>query len=248
MGNKIDKNINVESNISPKQISGNYKNKKLKGEIYTGNYNTIKGYATQINGNYNDVFAEFETLDGKYNKIFSEKPGTITGSCNQVMNYSKKQQKTFPDINKTYNLDNLRNLTENIIQNINTTTNPPQFDENSIIKEAKAIIIEIKDTGTTFNDNPLVELILEITPPDENQSFKSKCSHLIQRLEIPMYQYGSELLFKYDLNDKNKIEILGYNKSNTQQIVIENLQNTNKTLLEKLNKLEKEMDIFKANH
>ena len=62
---------------------------------------------------------------------------------------------------------------------------------------ARATIIQIWDTGTTINDNPLVRLRLEVHPPG-GAIFEAETEELISRLEIPSIQLGMEVEVKYD--------------------------------------------------
>jgi hypothetical protein len=62
---------------------------------------------------------------------------------------------------------------------------------------AQAKILQIWDTGTTINENPLVRLLLEVHPPG-GAIFQAETEQLISRLQIPIIQPGMEIEVKYD--------------------------------------------------
>ncbi len=62
---------------------------------------------------------------------------------------------------------------------------------------ADAEVINLQDTGTTVNNNPVVRLYLEVRPADE-PAFEAEAEQLISRLAIPTYQPGSIIKVWYD--------------------------------------------------
>lgn len=62
---------------------------------------------------------------------------------------------------------------------------------------ASAKILEISDTGTTINNNPVVRLLLEVQP-DDRMPFQSETERLISRLEVAQYQPGQVVQVKFD--------------------------------------------------
>ncbi len=62
---------------------------------------------------------------------------------------------------------------------------------------AQAKILNIWDTGTTINQNPVVGLLLEVQPPG-GSPFQAETEQLISRLRIPMIQPGMEVAVRYD--------------------------------------------------
>lgn len=64
---------------------------------------------------------------------------------------------------------------------------------------ATAKIIQISDTGTTINDNPVVRLQLEVYPPNQ-PSFRAEAQQMISRIQIPMVQPGNMVYVRYDPN------------------------------------------------
>ena len=62
---------------------------------------------------------------------------------------------------------------------------------------AQATVLEVSDTGTTINDDPVVRLLLEVEPPNQ-PSFQAETERLISRLEIAQVQPGAIVRVKYD--------------------------------------------------
>jgi hypothetical protein len=67
---------------------------------------------------------------------------------------------------------------------------------------ARAKVINIWDTGTTINENPVVGLRLEVQPPG-GSVFEAETEQLISRLLIPSIQPGMEVEVRYHpINDE----------------------------------------------
>jgi hypothetical protein len=64
-------------------------------------------------------------------------------------------------------------------------------------KPASAKILRVTDTGTTINNNPVVRLLLEVTPPGQS-SFQAETERLIPRLQVPQVQPGALVQVKFD--------------------------------------------------
>jgi hypothetical protein len=75
---------------------------------------------------------------------------------------------------------------------------------------APATILRIWDTGTTINNNPLVGLELEVTPP-YGQPFQAECKQMISRLEVGLFQPGMPVSVSYDPSNPKKIHITAMN-------------------------------------
>jgi hypothetical protein len=74
------------------------------------------------------------------------------------------------------------------------------FTTRSILKTGKlaeAEILQIWDTGTTINNNPVVRIRLEVRPR-LHSIFEAETEKLISRLKIPQYQPGTVVQVKYD--------------------------------------------------
>ncbi len=75
-------------------------------------------------------------------------------------------------------------------------------------ESAQATIVNLWDTGTSVNDNPLVGLLLEVRPASR-PPYQVKTSLLISRLQIPQYQPGRVLAVKFDPTNPEKVAIAG---------------------------------------
>ncbi len=64
-------------------------------------------------------------------------------------------------------------------------------------KPATAVIVRLIDTGTTINNDPVVEFVLSVTPPDGNP-YEAHTKALVSRLDIPAFQPGRVVPVKYD--------------------------------------------------
>lgn len=64
-------------------------------------------------------------------------------------------------------------------------------------RSAEATIVDLQDTGTTINQNPLVRLVLDVKPPDR-PAFRAETEQIIPRLQIPQVQPGTVVAVKYD--------------------------------------------------
>jgi hypothetical protein len=62
---------------------------------------------------------------------------------------------------------------------------------------AQATIVEISDTGTTINNDPVVRLLLEVQTPG-GVPFRAETERLISRLDIPQFQPGTVVQVRYD--------------------------------------------------
>lgn len=63
--------------------------------------------------------------------------------------------------------------------------------------QAQATILEIRDTGTTINNSPLVHLKLQVEPGDR-PGFEAETELLINRLQVPQIQPGAKVTVRYD--------------------------------------------------
>lgn len=62
---------------------------------------------------------------------------------------------------------------------------------------ATARVLNVWDTGTTINHNPVVRLLLEVDPADQS-AFQAETEQLISRVRIPQVQPGATLRVAYD--------------------------------------------------
>lgn len=63
--------------------------------------------------------------------------------------------------------------------------------------QAQATILEVRDTGTTINQSPLVHLKLQVEPGDR-PAFQADTELLINRLQVPQIQPGVKVAVRYD--------------------------------------------------
>lgn len=64
-------------------------------------------------------------------------------------------------------------------------------------KPATGTIVRLIDTGTTINDDPVVEFVLHVILPD-GKSYEARTKALVSRLDIPSIQPGRVVPVKYD--------------------------------------------------
>lgn len=72
---------------------------------------------------------------------------------------------------------------------------------------AEAKILDISDTGTYINNNPLVNISLEVYPPAQ-QPFRTQLRQTISMIHLPSYQPGKLLNVKY-IPGTNEVAIVG---------------------------------------
>jgi hypothetical protein len=66
---------------------------------------------------------------------------------------------------------------------------------------AKAIVLELRETGTTINKHPVVGFVLEVHP-EGGEAFTAQTERLVPRLQIPQIQPGAVLNVMYDPHTK----------------------------------------------
>jgi hypothetical protein len=71
---------------------------------------------------------------------------------------------------------------------------------------ANARILRLIDTGTSINDDPVVEFVLEVSPADA-PTFEAHARALISRLDIPAVQPGRVLPVRFDPQDHSRVAI-----------------------------------------
>lgn len=74
-------------------------------------------------------------------------------------------------------------------------------------QDAEAKILALKDTGTRINDNPLVNISLEVQPPNL-PSFFTETRTTVSILELPLFQPGKIVRVKY-IPGTEKVAIVG---------------------------------------
>lgn len=91
------------------------------------------------------------------------------------------------------------------------------FDHYSGRREACAIlaigqpttakVLRVIDTGTTINQDPVIDFVLEVYPRDGGDPYEAHTKALISRLEVPQVQPGTILPVKYDPEDRSRVAL-----------------------------------------
>lgn len=71
---------------------------------------------------------------------------------------------------------------------------------------ATATIERLIDTGTTINDDPVVEFVLRVVP-SEGPAFEAHSKALVSRLDVPSLQPGRVVPVKYDPADISRVAL-----------------------------------------
>lgn len=69
-----------------------------------------------------------------------------------------------------------------------------------------AKIVRLIDTGTTINDDPVVDFVLEIHPRD-GEAYEAQSKGLISRLDVPQVQPGKILPMKIDPKNRARVAL-----------------------------------------
>jgi hypothetical protein len=69
-----------------------------------------------------------------------------------------------------------------------------------------ARVIELRDTGMTLNENPIVSIRVEVQA-DGMARFEATMKAVVGRLDIPRIQPGAVLPVKYDPNDHTGVAL-----------------------------------------
>lgn len=72
-------------------------------------------------------------------------------------------------------------------------------------RRTNGVIIEMWDTGVTFNNQPQIGMIIKVTP-DTGSPFDAKVKKVISRLQTSYYQVGVNCIVRYD-PDKKKLSL-----------------------------------------
>lgn len=76
-------------------------------------------------------------------------------------------------------------------------------------EQAAAVIVELRDTGVTVNQQPQVELVLDVLPPNR-PPFRATTRTLISRLQTSQVQPGMQVLVKYNPLDPSNVALVTY--------------------------------------
>ncbi len=73
---------------------------------------------------------------------------------------------------------------------------------------AAAIVLQIRDTGVTINENPQVEFLLEVRP-EGRAPYQAQTTALVSRLSVPKYQPGAVVKVLFDPQDPSRVALVG---------------------------------------
>ncbi len=76
----------------------------------------------------------------------------------------------------------------------------------AIGKPATATIERLIDTGTTINNDPVVDFVLTVTPP-EGDPWEAHSKALVGRLDVPGFQPGRVVPVKFDPKDRSRVAL-----------------------------------------
>ena len=75
-------------------------------------------------------------------------------------------------------------------------------------RPAQALILQIRDTGVTLNENPQVEFSLEVRPEGASP-YQAQTTALVSRLSVQKYQPGAIISVLYDPSDPSRVAVIG---------------------------------------
>ncbi len=77
-----------------------------------------------------------------------------------------------------------------------------QIRENGI--EAKATVLNIIDTGSRSNHDPVCRVILSVEPPGE-AAFRSETEMVLSPVDLTTFKKGSVIRVKFDPKDRSMV-------------------------------------------
>jgi uncharacterized membrane protein len=106
---------------------------------------------------------------------------------------------------------------------------PPTI-KNGVTAEAE--VLDVRDTGTTINDDPLVALQLEVRP-SMAAAFQVELKTLVSRLEVSQYRPGCKAVVLFDPDNPKRIVLQSIDLSAAPAIDMETRLNVLNQLREK---------------
>lgn len=73
-------------------------------------------------------------------------------------------------------------------------------------ESAQATILQIVDTGMTINNDPVVDLVLEVRRRDQS-SYQARTRTPISRLDVPRFQPGAVVPVRVDPRDPDRVAV-----------------------------------------
>jgi hypothetical protein len=71
---------------------------------------------------------------------------------------------------------------------------------------ATGTIVRLVDTGTTINDDPVVEFVVRVVPA-EGAAYEARARGLVSRLDVPQFQPGRVVPVRYDPRNRSRIAL-----------------------------------------
>lgn len=85
----------------------------------------------------------------------------------------------------------------------------PEYQRSQLIENglpAEATILEIRPTGSTYNDQPQVRIRLEVRP-EGGAAYAAETEMIINPVYLPQFQPGKIVRVRYDADDPSKVAI-----------------------------------------
>ena len=85
----------------------------------------------------------------------------------------------------------------------------PEFERAQILDNgiaAPGTIIKVEDTGQRYNDQPQVNVWVQVEP-DKEEPYEAMTKMVISPVYIPQFQPGKRVHVRYDAEDRTKIAI-----------------------------------------
>jgi len=85
----------------------------------------------------------------------------------------------------------------------------PECQREALLKngiQAEALILDARDTGDRYNDQPRVALTLEVRPKD-GAPYKAVAKMYISPVYLPRFQPGAQLSVRYDPKDPQRVAV-----------------------------------------
>ncbi len=76
----------------------------------------------------------------------------------------------------------------------------------AIGRPATGTIVRLIDTGTTINDDPVVEFVVRVSP-EGGEPYEANTKGLVSRLDVPAIQPGRVVPVKFDPNNPARIAL-----------------------------------------
>jgi hypothetical protein len=75
--------------------------------------------------------------------------------------------------------------------------------------DATAVLLSIKDTGDRLNEDPVVQLTVEITPQSGGDVWRASIETAMSAVELPKYKVGDQVRVRYDPEKPQHVALIG---------------------------------------